>query len=978
MQRKFKKRFFRFSVPAAALVCLGLGKVPPAASAKGPQGDGSFEVQRLFSFEDGEKKRYSLGGTAEPQDKSRVDVVPEHATEGRKALRLESHRELGYVEFQPATTDWSRFQSLLIDVFNPGDQPVRVHGSFKARSSDPWIRRSDWQRVVRPGPSTIRISLGGMATNSRSPFNAATISSFVIGVGRETIYLDNLRLVRGVDEIPVAGMRKFDFGPASSAVMPGFTGVSSGKGYDRASGYGWEARGSFNRDFDIREVLDRHRPCDDLCRDFCTPVKATFVVDLPDGDYQVWLMLGPPGATVYHRTFRHRTVTLQGRTVLDERYDAQTFQPYEFRWEDSEDLPGDDLWKRYIQTAYQPSTWDATVSDGQLRIGFDGHGDGWAVLPAGLVVWPKSSRPQAERWLAELDMRRKEQFDAQHVQTLPPAPSASTAPTTAGQARGYVRFVHSPDRNVEVNSVPLPAEVAATTIDLAAAPGQFEDGCFGVWPLADCGPLTAEIGDLLGPGGVKIPAANLSLQVSRYKALNHDAVYTISPKYLDKLPPAGIEIRKGITRSFWLMVRVPSEAAAGQYRGEIRLALPGGKSDSIAVRLTVWPIKLSEAEIPIGMFMVGPPALHLALDDGRELYWRAWQEVLKDSREHGMTSIDPLIRMPLVAVREGKAVVDFSDMDCFMELYKSAGFSKAICGYALQTGFHMRPDALDDVEGLGGAARFGLKSYGEMVKLYFDAVRRHARQRGWPEIYFGSDDEYLIHPGKGPERLAEYHRILKQNAPGARFLAVDSIFPDEKPELIPLYEKMLPNIDTWGAGLHTPKMARLVKECGSRLWLYNTGMDRFTFGAYMFFCTKRYDVQGFFQWVYNGGGTLGNYDLMSHRESFFGVVYPSRRGLRTTITWERIRAGCDDFRYLQTAWELIAAAKVSGTRLAEAGMLEASIGQAFVRLTFGKTKGVDATAGLGTADNPMTPVGMEAFRRTLGEGIVRLQAAKIH
>jgi hypothetical protein len=140
----------------------------------------------------------------------------------------------------------------------------------------------------------------------------------------------------------------------------------------------------------------------------------------------------------------------------------------------------------------------------------------------------------------------------------------------------------------------------------------------------------------------------------------------------------------------------------------------------------------------------------------------------------------------------------------------------------------------------------------------------------------------------------------------------------------------------------------------------------------MFYAHNKWNVQGFTQWIYGGEGTLGHFDMASHNESWYGIVVPSSRGLRSTVTWERIRAGCDDHRYLQTAQEAIAAAK--GT--AEAKALESTIEKTFSKLTFGKVEGVDAASGVGKADNPMDPAQMEALRKALAEGIVKLQGAK--
>jgi hypothetical protein len=284
----------------------------------------------------------------------------------------------------------------------------------------------------------------------------------------------------------------------------------------------------------------------------------------------------------------------------------------------------------------------------------------------------------------------------------------------------------------------------------------------------------------------------------------------------------------------------------------------------------------------------------------------------------------------------------------------------------------LRPQAMDDGSGDRAAQQFGLKAYGELVKAYFDAYKEHAAAKGYLPICFASDDEYLVH-GAGPKALQAYHKVLKDNAPGVRFVAFDSIYPDEKPDLLPAYAEMLKQIDTWGAGLHTPKLSELVKASGTRLWLYNTGLDRFTFGTYMFFAARRYDVKGFVQWVYPLQGTLTKYDMASHRESYYGVVYPSDHGLRTTPTWERMRAGCDDHRYVQTAWELSEpAAGDAPAKAAAKADLRQTIDKTLAKLRFGGTK-VDPASGEGKADNPMSPAQMETFRKALAEGIEKAQ-----
>ena len=263
------------------------------------------------------------------------------------------------------------------------------------------------------------------------------------------------------------------------------------------------------------------------------------------------------------------------------------------------------------------------------------------------------------------------------------------------------------------------------------------------------------------------------------------------------------------------------------------------------------------------------------------------------------------------------------------------------------------------------AKRWGVGSYGEIAKAYFDAVREHAKEKNWLPICFCTDDEYIVHPDSKPEELAALHKALQDNAPGFHFTTFDSVFYKDRPKEADAYDKLLSGIDTWGAGIHSPREAEVTKKAGRRLWLYNTGMNRFTFGTYMFFARAKYDVKGFFQWIYSGGGTYGHFYLASFIEAHYGVVYPSTRGLRPTPLWERIRAGCDDHRYLETAWKLIEKANAAGKGAAEAKALKDTIENTMNKLSFGNDKAdaKSAADGEGKADNPAY---MDALRKSRG------------
>src|SRR5205823_13958489 len=112
---------------------------------------------------------------------------------------------------------------------------------------------------------------------------------------------------------------------------------------------------------------------------------------------------------------------------------------WEFQFQDAEDLPGDDLWERYISVFFKPVTFDVAVTDGKLNLEFDSFGQyNWATMLNGLVLWPKAQATDAAKWLANLDAQRKEQYQSMHVENIPKAPPPYSA-SADDKARGYVR-----------------------------------------------------------------------------------------------------------------------------------------------------------------------------------------------------------------------------------------------------------------------------------------------------------------------------------------------------------------------------------------------------------------------------------------------------------------------------------------------------------------------------------------------------------
>ncbi|HYF52342.1 MAG TPA: glycoside hydrolase domain-containing protein [Planctomycetota bacterium] len=945
------------------------------------KGTGGYEVKVLYSFEGDDSGKHLLEDwPPEFKGKSAITAVEEHATHGKKALKLDSRAPAGNVQFFEFDGDWSSYDSLAVDVFSTANEPVGISGWIRDQPGSPYEIRHDWLRVIKPGFNTVKFAVGGLRQNMHPSvlMDIKKIVRFNFAVSNATVFIDNVRLIKGVEEIPVKGMQKFDFGPENSAVFPGFTKVTMKDFYTPEKKWGFGQGSTLGRAFDVIEILGRHRPADDICRDFISPLKATFNVDVPNGKYGVWLMMGPP-ANGWGLTFNHRTVTAHGKVVLDQKYDKQSYKEHEYFFQDSEDLPGEDIWEKYINHYFKPVVFDVEVTEGKLTIDFDAHGQAWCAMINGLVFWPKESQADAERWLANLNLQRREQFYANHFEETHPAEHKYTK-NDADEKRGYARFVFSnqeglPGRpGLPANFVPSAEHLARTSLDVVAAQGERNTFNLGIYPLKDCGNLKITCTDLTGPNGAMIPASAINPRIARFKAMNtlgRETTYFVAPKYIDQIPAEGISIKPGVTRSFYFYLNVPETAAPGTYKGQVKLAFSNGTTDNVDLTLQVYPFKLVEPDFPLGIFGCGPIGYYHAYDPNSEDYWNEWRELLKLCREYHLTSLDAGIRMELAKWHPEKAEVKFGDADRFMKLMREAGFTQELFGYATWTGFGLKISHLDQQ---ATANRFGAPDYGALVKSYFNAVREQAEKNKWLPICYCTGDEYLARGGD-PDKYTELHEILQKNAPGFRFGPGDTAYFGKSSEMDQKILRMLATVDTWWASGHSAQLADAIKKGGKRLFLYNTGISRYTVGTYIQYARRKYNVKGFVQWAWTTGGTYGQFYLGSHNEGCLGMAYPSTRGVRPTPMFESVRAGAVDHAYYETAFNLIERAKKEGKASNEAKELEAYIESVFAPITFGNPN-ADVLAADGKALNPYKdPNAMEGIRRKLAEGIIRVQNA---
>jgi len=192
--------------------------------------------------------------------------------------------------------DWSGFDGLVLDVFNPGSEPIPAYVLIADKA---WAGkgRSYWNRhnastTIAPGRTRWTIPVGGLYRGEAGSRNndikrnidAAEIVRLDFGFGvrgaRGRVVVDDLRLV---EVARPAGVWALDFGPPDQSVMPGWTAVSNATGYTKQRGFGWGPTGGKPWTGAARDTT--FGPA--LLRDFCEGGGYRFHVDAPAGRYRV-------------------------------------------------------------------------------------------------------------------------------------------------------------------------------------------------------------------------------------------------------------------------------------------------------------------------------------------------------------------------------------------------------------------------------------------------------------------------------------------------------------------------------------------------------------------------------------------------------------------------------------------------------------------------------------------------------------------
>ncbi len=823
--------------------------------------------------------------------KASPKLVDQHAANGKQALAIATNEYMSTFRKQ----DWSGFDSLDVDVFVEADEPVAVSVligdvAWKNKGGTYWNRYNGTFNLS-PGANTLSIPVEGLYRGEAGSRNAdiktnidpKNIIRLDIGFNTKlqklgTLYLSPLRLTK---ESRPDGVLAYDFGPESQVVSPGFTPVSWNTIYGQ-NGKTYGLRFSAGGPNSARDDTFPTR----LYQDYVMMEGNEFRVDVPDGLYHAWLVYDDCGYWGGEAArFSSRKVISEGDTVWSENRGDAGATDYLYRFEHVEPKPGQSVWDLYVKELFTPKRFDVTVKGGVLKLRFHSEGALGSKVAA-LILYPDSKKDEGAKYVAEVEARNRAEFEARAVFMGPKPIANSAAPSPDGFTWGYIPL----DTDCSFFDLLTIRE----TPKIIAARNQRVSMSFAIRPEKDfAGPVTLIASELKGPKGA-IPASAVDCRVVRqalHRGYNNIA-YTIGPETIRSMD-ADLKLDTGLTRQFWITIHVPVDAASGVFSGSVKLSA-NGLALTVPISVDIVPVKLDEPDMAFGPFGVHvPPGIVDTQKALRDLF-----VVLK---EHGMNSFSggPSVRFSGLDA-DGKPKLDFAACDEFMDAAKAAGFSMEINAYGGPCMVSNLHDSYVIGEtGRGWEKKTG-KTMGELLKIVWTAVAEHAKRAKWlPIAYEMTDEPRVVETCRAQLELM---RLYRESVP---FVDIGGSYSVDWTRSDP-FETEVQNIFrtlNWSSlNLHTQTDFDKAKELGKRIYIYNQGTTRYSFGAYQW-AEFRKGVRGRMQWHLLALHGWQFFDL-DGREPDTAMINWGRNEIIPTLKLARCREGADDFRFAATLWNL--------------------------------------------------------------------------
>ena len=242
--------------------------------------------------------------------------------------------------------------AMVVEGINHHDEPRIVILRFDDKRSDGYHSRLNVERPVRPGPFSLHLPLTGLKTPDKRPFDWSSWRGLYVFADKAARHIEVSRVaIENAAPFSDASYG-FDLGSKSSPVMTGMTKIN--KGFPGLVGKHLRARHAASGDALLSDGIEGIE---------------RLLLPLPNGRWHITLYHAMPGEWENLPRQLSRHIRLQGKTVLQQQWDAvKWLQDVYLAGQNDEAVFDGNLWSLHGDRKGQSISAEVKVSDGLLRI----------------------------------------------------------------------------------------------------------------------------------------------------------------------------------------------------------------------------------------------------------------------------------------------------------------------------------------------------------------------------------------------------------------------------------------------------------------------------------------------------------------------------------------------------------------------------------------------------------------------------------
>ncbi len=478
-----------------------------------------------------------------------------------------------------------------------------------------------------------------------------------------------------------------------------------------------------------------------------------------------------------------------------------------------------------------------------------------------------------------------------------------------------------------------PTRFATRTIDLAAARNEREDAQICIQSSVPVGELSFSFSALVGPGGALLPESALRGAFVGYVPLHENTADNGNGAHIIRRAPGFfpdpfiewpvVKLQPNLTQPLWVTVAVPEEAPAGEYHGMVTIRADGETAE-VPIRVRVHPFALPRKPSLwlTNWFSTGCLERWYGVERFSERWWELVESAARDMGEHRQNVIlTPLFDLVRISRQGMSYTYDYSNLDRWITLFDRYGVAERIEGSHLggrvgdwESEFVFSGLTIYAEDGTPerlGRAPISDPDRRALLTDFLRKLKAHLQQQGWW-------DRFILHQADEP---------IPANEPSYRELAafVREVLPD-----VPRIDAVMSHGVEGCVEIRVPQVQEVSDEPRpphEELWFYTClapqGPYPNRFLDYSSLKTRilhwlnwRYAATGYLHWGYahwaGWSGVPGSVDPWNNATGSSErlpvgklrlppgdpcVVYPGHDGICSSIRWEMVRKGSEDYEY---------------------------------------------------------------------------------